>query len=510
MNFYKLHKLLNEYSQNLVQSLIIKFKEQKPGLTSTIIQSYIDRFERIKNNLPEKDITKLSWKELESTVDGYQGKNKIKAGKLDPTIKDANLLVNKDGIRIYLGKDKKSCIRYSNGYTFCIGTRGEENMYSQYRIHDQGTPYFIFNDNLSKEDERHIIVLFVYQHRTKPNEVRYTVTLAKNSKDEEYDNLKSLLKKYPWIAKGGVLVNTLEDPESKGVVHPNFEEYMDHYLETAQDYFNSWFIMPVDREGFNWEDERIKHLIIISLKYLSPQKIKQFLEKEIDYVYIKLYAIMEPTEDEDEHRRPNIHAKNYNLKTILDDHRYFGFFTVNKQETIKNIAEKLKYIIDDYDYLKKNKSEIIQELHKKADIIQKIIKEGPIPTNDKLEQLKDIDPTGLKDWGFIEIPYLVISIKNIKNHATKLINDNIDHVNDYVANKEKILKIKNFMKNSTQEETEKFSKKVKSSFVGNPLASNKELYRAWQEFGINNLSKAIDILVNIINHPAPKGTEFLI
>ena len=138
MNFYKLYNLLNEYGQSLIETLTQKFQQEEPGLTPTIIRNYIDRFERIKNNLQEKDITKYSWKDLENAVDGYQPKQRIKAGTLDPTVTDANLLYNQNNVRIYLGKDKKSCIRYGNGYSFCISARGKDNMYGHYRITKKG------------------------------------------------------------------------------------------------------------------------------------------------------------------------------------------------------------------------------------------------------------------------------------------------------------------------------------------------------------------------------------
>ena len=203
MNFYKLYQILNEYGEGVIQTLIKKFKQEDSGLTDDIIRNYIERFERIKNNLDEKDITKYSWKKLENTVDGYRSKERIKAGRLDASVTDANLLYNQNGIRIYLGKDKKSCVRYSNGYTFCIGARGKESMYGKYRISDKGTPYFIFNDNLPPEDDKHLMVLFVYlKKKTGGMEYytnKYTVTLASNQGDKNYAYLSAIIDDYPWV-----------------------------------------------------------------------------------------------------------------------------------------------------------------------------------------------------------------------------------------------------------------------------------------------------------------------
>jgi hypothetical protein len=234
MNFYKLYNLLNEYGQSLIETLTQKFKQEEPGLNSTIIRSYIDRFERIKNNLPEKDITKYTWKDLENTVDGYQSKDRIKAGKLDPTVTDANLLYNQDKIRIYLGKDKKSCIKYGNGYTFCISSRGEDNLYGLYRIVNKGTPYFIFNDNLPKEDNRHLMVLFVYLNGSHSlGGKRYSLTLASNRPEDEtkYDTLSEIKGLYPWIQPIENFVDDRKGGLGKGDVKIDAAEEIEHYLK---------------------------------------------------------------------------------------------------------------------------------------------------------------------------------------------------------------------------------------------------------------------------------------
>jgi len=242
MNFYQLYNLINEYGQSLIQTLIEKFQKEVPTLTPAIIKSYVDRFERIKNNLTEKDITKYTWKELENTVDGYQPKQRIKAGKLDPTVSDANLLYDQDGVRIYLGKDKKSCIKYGNGYSFCISARGPGNMYGQYRIHRKGTPYFIFNDKLPTTDNRHLMVLFVYD---KPTDERYSLTLASNRPEDEmmYNKLKDIIANYPWTDPMEYFVSDDVIDTSgryiirgKGTVDVEPFEMLEHYLtEIFQD-----------------------------------------------------------------------------------------------------------------------------------------------------------------------------------------------------------------------------------------------------------------------------------
>jgi len=73
--------ILREYNEKLLNQIIKKFQEEAPGLDTNIIRIYINRFVQIKNspNVTEKDITKYTWKQLETVVDSNQPK-RIKAG----------------------------------------------------------------------------------------------------------------------------------------------------------------------------------------------------------------------------------------------------------------------------------------------------------------------------------------------------------------------------------------------------------------------------------------------
>ena len=203
--------LLKEYSEGVMRRLIDKFKTEQNNLTDAVIISYINDFKKISQKLENRDIMTYSWKDLENVVDSNRS-TRIKAGKIDVTAEDANLLYNQDGIRIYHGKDKAACIKYSNGYSFCIGARGDNNLYSSYRYYDDtqkervGTPYFVFNDNLDKEDRNHILVIFEFSLNNKHSPFphfspsHYTVTNANNSGDERFDTFNSITTKYPWVA----------------------------------------------------------------------------------------------------------------------------------------------------------------------------------------------------------------------------------------------------------------------------------------------------------------------
>lgn len=232
MNFYQFYTLLNEYGQSVIQALTAKFQKEVPSLTTTVIKSYIDRFDRIKNNLEKKDILQYTWRELENAVDGYKSKEKIKAGKIDVSVSDSNLIYNQNKIRIYLGKDKKSCVRYSNGYTFCIGSRGSDNMYDTYRLAYRGTPYFVFNDNLPFENPNHLLVIFKYNNQALKekdlmtgSDAPFSVTDSNNLGENEFFSIDHIIEKYPWIAPAKKLIKDVEPELKEKIAYNLYQEY---------------------------------------------------------------------------------------------------------------------------------------------------------------------------------------------------------------------------------------------------------------------------------------------
>jgi len=235
---------INEYSQSIINKLTAKFKQENPSLSDDDIKNYINRFDSIKGNLPvdKRDITKYSWDELEQAVASSQSK-RIKAGKInDGEPKDANLVYNQNKLRIYVGKTKQACIKYGNGYNFCISARGDDNLYGDYRIGQGGTPYFVFDDTKTSErdkngnfiDETHLLVVFVHKNSVEDEEdyeddyeaYYYTVTTADNPGEDHYSDFESIENNYPRV-KGlkdifqGVEVDPKETAEYRIQVNYN-------------------------------------------------------------------------------------------------------------------------------------------------------------------------------------------------------------------------------------------------------------------------------------------------
>jgi hypothetical protein len=227
--------VLKEYNEKFLNQIIKKFQEEIPDLETDIIRVYINRFVQIKDspNVKEKDITKYTWRQLESVVDSNQPK-RIKTGKMNDGEPggDSNLIYNENGLRIYLGKTKNACIKYGNGYSFCISSRGEGNLYFDYRHRQKGTPYFIFDDKKSSEqddmgnfiDPDHLLVLFMFEHSYDKGTFWYTITDADNDGEVEYDDfdtsrgiIPSVEEMYPRLKGMKELFKPVEmDPKEIG------------------------------------------------------------------------------------------------------------------------------------------------------------------------------------------------------------------------------------------------------------------------------------------------------
>jgi hypothetical protein len=240
---------LDEYSNKVVNTLVDKFKQEEPSLETDVIKAYINRFDQIKSSpkISNKDITKYSWKELENIINSNQPK-RIKAGKInDGEPENADLVYNQNELRVYVGKDRKACIKYGNGYSFCISARGGEGeeMYTSYRYEEKGTPYFIFDDTKSSKkdengkfiDDYHLLVIFIYEDR----EMSYSVTKANNKGGEEYfENWDELVKAYPEQPKLKFLKNIIKpvDADSKEKaeydVRDKYNSILNRYTTTVE------------------------------------------------------------------------------------------------------------------------------------------------------------------------------------------------------------------------------------------------------------------------------------
>jgi len=231
INESQLGVIKEAFSVGLINIITEKFRHTNPEVDEDKIREYIKRFDEIKGspNVKEKDITKYTWDQLVTIIVDKSNK-KIKAGKVTDDISKEDLVYQQEGLEIYKGETSEGCIRYGNGYNFCISSRGEDNMYKIYRNEtNKGTPYFIFDKTLTNEpvedrfdytfkDPKHLIVLIAfygendgietpdgYTFEDGPNneasEIYYSLTAAGNKGTYYFSDYKSIVDRFPKLSQ---------------------------------------------------------------------------------------------------------------------------------------------------------------------------------------------------------------------------------------------------------------------------------------------------------------------
>jgi len=190
-----LEGLITEMTEKVIQQIIARFKKENPNLDDNLIRSYIERFEEIKNspNIQNKDIFSYKWNDFEQLILANP-KKRVKAGKVDKSTVDANLIYDVAPIQVFAGSSQQSCIKYGNNHSFCISSRGGNNRYMEYRYEMKENPYFVFVDGDLK------YVLMLKKMKPKDGGIFYFDVWDKNNslklKDARIDNVVS---KYPWM-----------------------------------------------------------------------------------------------------------------------------------------------------------------------------------------------------------------------------------------------------------------------------------------------------------------------
>jgi hypothetical protein len=178
-------QLLKEYSEKIIKQLTDKWKKENRNINDTDIKNNIDKFDKIKQNIPAKlkagqitlskkftekdpktnkgplnpsDILNYTWKDLEGLIDSY-GEKAVKVDKDFKTVQDAELIkidgvpivYNAPDLKVYEGSDFGSCVKLNYAfkykgedkkiytYNFCIGRKEDSaNRYYPYRFGSGG------------------------------------------------------------------------------------------------------------------------------------------------------------------------------------------------------------------------------------------------------------------------------------------------------------------------------------------------------------------------------------
>jgi cytidyltransferase-like protein len=247
--------LLLEYSEGLIKKIIQKYQSEQPGLSDEDIRTGIIEFDKIKDKLDsnKRDITKYNWNTLQSTIQSNQS-TRIKAGKINKNNVegDVNLVYNKDNIRVYKADSKKACVKYGNGYSFCISARSKDNQFDYYRYGNDddipaGLPYFVFDDNKSFAknedgnfiDSTHLLVVFALE------DGYWHVTEANNKGESIFEPKKAIIK-YPQLKKLKDIFTFAPGKEQSGMLGKVLRKYKE---DKKLELINAWY-----RENSNLND----------------------------------------------------------------------------------------------------------------------------------------------------------------------------------------------------------------------------------------------------------------
>ena len=181
---------LTDKVKNLLQS---RYEQENPDIDPAEIRQNIDKWDQYSNSIPkdQRDITRLDYKQVKRIIDDAQFRTEIRGRQQTDTSTDPNDLVyDQDNLTIYRGDSKPKCIRYGNGYSWCISRSDASNLFYSYRMRTKEPMfYFVFDKNRERDDPLHATVVYVN------NMGQYHLATAQNTGDKEYtwEELASLM-----------------------------------------------------------------------------------------------------------------------------------------------------------------------------------------------------------------------------------------------------------------------------------------------------------------------------
>jgi hypothetical protein len=161
---------LTEISDAVRRQTAERWRQENSELTDAQIDYYLDRWDRYSQGFDAqfKDITRLSFAQVEQLVDHAQARAELK-GKSKPQQQfDQNddMIYNKNNLVILKGDLREKCIQYGQGYSWCISRQDASNMFYSYRMRkNEPMFYFVFDKDRPREDVWHAVVIYVDNDR---------------------------------------------------------------------------------------------------------------------------------------------------------------------------------------------------------------------------------------------------------------------------------------------------------------------------------------------------------
>lgn len=183
--------ILTELTDKVKQQQFDRLKRENTDTTSDIsdddIKMYVNIWDEYSQGFPPqfKDITKLSLEQIINLIKDADFKKYLKGKQSrffadqEPN-PDLDTLYSKNNLTIMKGDLREKCIRYGEGYSWCISRKDAQNLFFSYRMRlEEPMFYFVFDKDKPKNDTYHAMVIYV------DNNGVYKVASAENTGDVE-------------------------------------------------------------------------------------------------------------------------------------------------------------------------------------------------------------------------------------------------------------------------------------------------------------------------------------
>ena len=207
-------RLMLEFSEGAIRNIVKKFQNDA---TEQEIRRELQDFEKYKGGLQKKDpIQYKSWIEFTEAIHAAKGKAEFKNKKIpneSQITSTDDIIADDENVTIYKGDSQDKCVMYGNGYTFCISRPTGGNMFSNYRLGEEATFYFIYFKKKAKTENDHIMVL---DH----NNNGYKWTFADNDTQEVDGGWDEIIRKYPELNPyEKLLINKELDDDERNLIN---------------------------------------------------------------------------------------------------------------------------------------------------------------------------------------------------------------------------------------------------------------------------------------------------
>ena len=211
------------------------------------------------------DQSDASWQEFEHFVHAVQAEqhDKNKLAQIKKGERGGKLIIDKNHIEIRLARDAWDAISLGRGTPFCISRPGTPH-FNFYRLKQQVTTYFIFDNNFPSKHPLHVVV---YMAREGGNplltDLENTTGTIQNPYNSEEDRGSYIQEYQDYLRQQGIPVKELLVPLPLTKEEKSILERFEHQIKSTEEFKN---LSPEDKlhyltMGHELTSEQLEYLI---------------------------------------------------------------------------------------------------------------------------------------------------------------------------------------------------------------------------------------------------------